>query len=154
MSSAMAATCRGDVYVMIDKDGTTKDDWANRLFTQSPGAPQPSIWLNDELPMLRELNANGLLGKLLAIDAVGNPLGDVTAAAYGGRRISQSGKRTHLEELGINITQLAEASEKNRIGYQNLPQHVRHSLDREAEKRWDSCGAAANAQPYLQDWFG
>jgi hypothetical protein len=139
------AICRGDVYVMIDQDPNAPDARKTKLFTQHPNAPQPSIWLNDELPTLKYLHQAGkTVNRLFATNPVGSLLGELTFEAFGKKR-SQLVQSTRHAEMGINLTQLVEESLEYEKEYKSLPNHVRQSTESKQEKRWDSCGAACNA---------
>jgi hypothetical protein len=60
MSRAMARTCQGEVFVMLDNKKMLLKQYAHAKDT-------PSIWLYDELPELQNLYNQGIVTKLTVI---------------------------------------------------------------------------------------
>lgn len=116
-----------------------------------------SIWLKDELPMLRELFKLGLVSDIWTIDVDGNPGQQVN---YILERTQKSKKRTNepLLQPTYNMTALIEESEMERRKWLALPESVRDKLLREDDEdrlmKRDSCTGAIAYQPYTDDWFG
>jgi hypothetical protein len=62
MSRAMASTCEGEVFVMVDNKKMVLKQYA---WAAAKGTP--SIWLYDELPVLRDRYNRGIINKLTLI---------------------------------------------------------------------------------------
>jgi hypothetical protein len=62
MSRAMAMTCSGEVFVMLDNKKMLKKQYAHALDT-------PSIWLYDELPELQKRYNQRIVTKLTVVRA-------------------------------------------------------------------------------------
>ncbi|KAH6724399.1 hypothetical protein BKA61DRAFT_566975 [Leptodontidium sp. MPI-SDFR-AT-0119] len=89
MSTALANTCRGRVYIMTDNLksvptstipislGGDQED-----FDYQGKPANPSIWLTHELPMLRELYKFGTINSFNTISPSGGPGYDLTIALY------------------------------------------------------------------------
>ncbi len=88
MSTALANTCRGKVYIMTDnlKNVPTSPYYApvgDQEVSNWKGNPaNPSIWLSHELPMLRELYKFGTINSLNTISPSGGTGYDLTIALY------------------------------------------------------------------------
>lgn len=138
MSSAMASVCRGEVYIMTD-------DPNNVPVTQLPGK-DPSIWINDELPVLRQSYSMGIVTKFWAVDLFGIRKVDQTGVLQTGS------KKTRIETWGANITSILEWSVETEKEHSTMNVSLRS--DGEFEKRWDACSAAVSNEPAGQDFFG
>lgn len=185
MSEAIANTCRGDVFLMTDdvnRVPTSQYPYpiGDQVLFNYDGKPaNPSIWLRDELPMLRSLKEHGKLNDFYAISVDGStriqhtnvltypqwpmplwpPLGrrdgDVNISSVEANEAIKKFNREFpaREARRQKLIALGEEIERD---YLALPEEVRERLEHKARLalRADSCGGATDYQPPNEDWFG
>jgi hypothetical protein len=136
MSKAMAMTCTGEVFVMIDNP----DD----IVKQQPGVP-PSIWLTHELPTLQDLFRMGEVFKLTAITFETKKTKDITDVLRNRLR------RDFVWDEPLAQAIKAKKLELLRSGYDPSNATMNDSL--QPWKR-SGCGSAVDSEPYGVDIFG
>ncbi|PVH93334.1 hypothetical protein DM02DRAFT_696279, partial [Periconia macrospinosa] len=140
MSRAMALTCRGEVFVLIDDPVT--------LMKQVPTEKWQSIWLTHEAPVLQGLLKEGTVTKLTAIKVDGKAKVDKTEDL---REWRGAAKR----DIDWNEP-IARAIKKKRMELINSGSYNNTmSADdiNELQRRASACGAADQEDPQL-DYFG
>jgi hypothetical protein len=137
MSRAMALTCTGEVFILMDNYKTG--------FVQS--GPWPSIWLTHELPVLRALFRQGIVTKLTAI------------------QLSDQARIDRTKDLKVSTTRdididwnepIARAVKAKKLEW------LRNGPDNNAtdghkarlQRRIDNCETASDNEGPRQDWFG
>jgi hypothetical protein len=136
MSKAMAMTCQGEVFVMIDNP----DD----IVKQQPGV-QPSIWLTHELPTLQDLFRLGDVFKLTAILFETKKTKDITDVLRNRLR------RDFVWDESLAQAIKAKKLEALKSGY-NFSNATMHDPDQPWKR--SSCGSAVDSEPYGVDIFG
>lgn len=117
----------------------------------------PSIWLNDELPMLRELYRMGRIPKGVWTMAPDGTVGQQVNYILE-REQKPAVKNREERAPKYNMTALVLAADEERRRWFALPEHVRDDIikrdnDDRLMKR-DSCNGACSYQPFGEDWFG
>ncbi|KAH7392281.1 hypothetical protein DE146DRAFT_758008 [Phaeosphaeria sp. MPI-PUGE-AT-0046c] len=134
MSKAMAMTCTGEVFVMIDNP----DD----IVRQQPGV-QPSIWLTHELPTLQDLFRMGDIFKLTAITFATKKMSDITYVL-----------RDRVARDFEWDDELARAIKEKKLELLRTGQGSNNATLEHTEEKRSSCGSAAVSEPPGVDIFG
>lgn len=167
MSAAFAATCRDRILIM-------SDDLVNVPYDRRPkplghqetglgwqGRPvDPSIWLNDELPMLRELFRMGRISEGVWTLSPSGALGQKVNYILEREFTSNTKREEEVQpyEPSYNITELIEQADQARREWSALPEHERAQIigrdEQDRINKRSTCGEALSYQPWNEDWFG
>lgn len=115
-----------------------------------------SIWLNDELPMLRQLWNMGRISQGIWTIAPDGKVGQ--QVNYILERTTKSKMIREETKPAYNMTALIEVADEERRTWFALPEHIRDKIVKEDDEdrlmKRDSCTGAIDYQPYWEDWFG